>query len=203
MRYYTKILPFENTRRLAKVMDFRNQVVEYFKDCELDGLELIEGDRAIQLRPEMNKSLDEVYDIVQAAGVSTQFLYDPPPIRRGFRGSIDVLQNIFHLANLEIEPSAVCDQLDRAIGIYERNRRPAKLRMINPFFYLARLLDFVAEIPFAIWGAMGFDRKKAEKSRTGRVFKIVFQSVIFLAALFEALDYLGLWDRIRDALGRI
>jgi len=36
---------------------------------------------------------------------------------------------------------------ERSIGIYENNRKAATLRVLNPFFCLARILDYVAEFP--------------------------------------------------------
>lgn len=203
MRYYNKILPFENTRRMAKIMTFRNQVVEYFNNCKYEMFEAIPNDQAGKLRIEINKSLDEVAEMVHAAGVSTWMLYDPAPVRGGYRGNVDVLLNIFNLAYLQIKPNVICDHLERAYGVYERNRRPAKIRFINPFFYLSRILEFIVEIPFAILGRMGFDRGKAESSLVGRIVKGIFQLVVYLAALLTALHYLGLLDGIKEAiLGR-
>jgi hypothetical protein len=202
-RYYTKLLPSENRRRLTKIMAFRNQVVEYFNNCTPERFEAIENDRARKLRTDINISLDEVHEMVNAAGISTLMLYDPAPMRGGFAGNVDVLLNIFRLPYLQINPNAAYDHLERAYGIYIRNGRAARFRMFNPFFYLARLLDLLSEIPFAILGAMGFNRGKAEASPLGRIAKIVIQIVLFLAGLFTVLYYLGLMDGVRDAiLGR-
>ena len=204
MRYYTKILPFENTRRLTKIMAFRNLVVEYFNDCKFEMFEAVESNHARKLRIEINKSLYETHEMVNAAGISTRIIYDPPPIRRGIAGPVDVLLEMFNLPNLQLSPNVATDQLERAYGIYERNRRAAKMRLFNPFFYLARLLDLISEIPFILLGKIGFNRAKVETSSIGRIAKGVIQSVVFLAALFEVLDFLGVWDGIRNALfGRI
>lgn len=138
--------------------------------------------------------------IVQDAGVSTTRFYSPAPIRGGFAGQVDVFLNIFQLRLAQINTSGVTDDLDRAWGIYNRNRRPALIRMFNPFYYLARLLDLVAEIPFAIAGTLGFNRSKAEGSPCGRAAKIIVKLVTFMAALLTILNLLGLLEGIREAL---
>jgi len=202
MRYYKKILPRENKRRLQKVRVFRNLVVEYFNNLEGDWLRPLENERARQLRKEINTSLDEARDIVNAAGISTMLLYSPAPVRGGYAGPVDVFLNIFELRCAQISPSHVTDHLERAWGIYDRNQRPAKMRLFNPFYYLARLLDLIAEIPFALLGALGFNRRKAEASLLGRAAKVGFRVVTFLAALLTILNLLGLMSGIREALFR-
>jgi len=200
MRYYTKILSRENKRRLAKVFTFRNLVIEYYNNCKIDTFEAIENDRARQLRREINTSLDEVAKIVHAVGISTTRLYSPSPIRGGYAGPVDTLSNIFQLPFLQIKPNVVIDELERAWGIYNGNQRAAKVRLFNPFYYLAWLLDLVAEIPFALLGALGFNRGKAEVSPLGRAAKLVFKLVAFIAALLTVLYHLGLMDGIRNAI---
>ncbi len=203
MRYYTKILPFENRRRLTKIKAFRNLVVEYFNNCEPKMFEAIENDQARKLRIDINTSLDEILIMVHAAGISTQLLYDPPPVRGGFAGNVDVFLNIFNLPYLQIKPYVICDHLERAYGIYERNQRAAKLRLINPFFYLGRLLDYVSELPFAFLGKLGFNRNKAESSILGRIIKGFVKLVFFLAAAFAVLHYLGYMDAVKEYVRKI
>jgi len=101
----------------------------YFTTSADEGFEEREETvKAQQARLQINRALDEIHKIISAAGVSTVIGYAPPPITGGLAGNIDVLLNVFNIQRYGISPNTILDQIDRAIGIYENNKRAATLR---------------------------------------------------------------------------
>jgi len=199
MQAYNKILIWENDRRLKSLYEFRNNVVSYFNNCihHMFGEEPEENDVARKIRIDVNKGMAETLKIMTAAGVSPVMLVTPPPIIGGSPQIIDVVLNVFHLHNYHLRPQDVIDYLERTIGIYEKNRRAAKLRTVNPFFYLGRIFDRIAEFPFFLVGQMGFDRAKAETSIIGRIIKGIIQLITVLAAVLTVLYLLGYLEPVK------
>jgi hypothetical protein len=196
MSYYTKLLPWENSRRLTKLAEFRDLVIQYFDNSRAEWMvdERIEKPEAGAARVDINRMMDEVHDILLYSGINPSIRYTPPAVIGGYIQNIDLVQNIYNLHRFRISPNNLLDFIDRAIGIYERNERAAFLRAINPFFYLGLVFDFVARIPFVLVGRMGFNRKKAEESLPGRVVKGAVYIITALASILtvlQLLDYLG------------
>ena len=204
MRFYTKILPYENKRRLKLLIDFRKELITYFNNTEFKFFDqyLSENDEARKVRIKINLSLDEIYEIILNAGISPYITYTPPPAIGGFIKNIDLIHNIFHIQMYKMSPAELFDVIERAIGRYERNKRRVIFRLLNPFFYIGIALDFIAELPFILIGRIGFDRKKAESSFIGRIVKGFLQLVSFLAASFAVLNYLGYMDAVREFIRR-
>jgi hypothetical protein len=183
---------------MAKLFAFRNLAVEYYENCTFGDFQAIPNEQAAKLRPEINREMDEIHDIVMAAGVDPRFYYDPPPIRRRPVGQVDAILNLFNLPHLQLDVTTTTDELERAYGVYERNKKPAMIRLFNPFFYLGRLFEFIAEIPFIILGKIGFDRGKAEVSRAGRIIRGFIEITGWIAVVLPALELLGWWKHIKS-----
>ena len=199
VRNYAKILIWENNRRILKLGEFRKSIVAYFNNCDFSGyaLEPEENQKALDARREINVSLKEVFKITVAAGINPTITYTPPPAIGGYIRDVDLIHNIFNIRAYRLSPEMIIDVIDRAIGVYATNRRMAKVRIINPFYYLGVILDLITELPFILIGRLGFDRDKAESSSVGRIAKGIFQTVAFLAATFAVLYYLGYMDSVR------
>ena len=180
MRYYTKILPWENSRRLHRLAEFRALVMQYFSNSYAywRADERIEEPLAEEARVKINRIMDETHDIVLYSGVAPILRYTPPRAIGGYIVDIDLIQNIFHLHRYEINANNLLDFVDQAIGIYENNTRPAIFRAINPLFYLGIVFDFVARMPFILIGRAGFNRKKIEESLIGRLIRAVSTSLL-------------------------
>lgn len=73
-------------------------------------------------------------------------------------------------------------------------------QVFNPFFWTEWLLHKFLRIPFAILAAAGFDSEKAEHSLTGKLIKAIMGFVVFLAALLQALYYLGFLPSLQRAI---
>lgn len=199
MRKYNKILFFENKRRIKKLDRFRELVANFYKNCEYDR-GLIENEEASRARTEINKEMVEIHDVVMAARLVPVLKWIPPATIGGYSQNIDLILNVFHLWEYEIDEENVFDYVERAIGVYEKNKRSSLLRLFNPFFYLGLIFDLIANSPFALLGRMGFNREKAEASVLGRFIKGFIQLVLFLAAAFTVLYYLGYMDKLKEVI---
>lgn len=199
MTYYTKILPWENNKRLDKLAEFRDLVIEYFKNSRAEWMvdERIEQSKAKEARVKINRMMDGIHDIILYAGVNPSIRYTPPPAVGGYIQTIDLVQNIFNLYRFRIAPNNLLDFVDRAIGTYENNARPAFLRAINPFFYIGLVFDLVARVPFVLIGRAGFNRKKAEESFGGRLIKGAIYIITALASLLTVLQLLDFLEPVK------
>ena len=202
MTYYTKILPWENNRRLDKLIEFRHLVIEYFNNSRAEWMvdERIEKPKAEEARVKINRMMDEVHDIIFYAGINPSIRYTPPPAVGGYIQDIDLIQNIFNLHRFQIAPKYHLDFIERAIGKYESNAGPAIRRAINPFFYVGLVFDLVARLPFILIGRVGLNRKKAEQSLLGRLIKGVIYIITALASLLTVLQLLDYLEPIKEIL---
>ena len=177
MRRYTKILIWENQRRLNKLIEFRNLVIEYFNNIDVEWISdrRIESQAAQVARGKINRIMAEIHSIILHSGTVPVLTIDPPPAVGGYRANVDLIQNIFMLDKFYIgeevhrEANDILDFVDRAIGIYESNHKSALVRMFNPFFYLGLVFDAISDLPFMAIGKLGFDRQKAEASAIGKL----------------------------------
>jgi len=97
MRPYTKILTWENERRLNRLIGFRDNVVTYFKNCTFNRFEYEpeENEVAQRARIDINKELGKVHNIMAAAGVYPVLVWTPPPAIGGLVQQIDIVLNMF------------------------------------------------------------------------------------------------------------
>lgn len=200
LRYYTKIPVWENKRRLSKLAEFRGRLSSYFNNSRADWMEedRIEGETAQEARVQLNRSMDEVHTIMLCAGINPRVTWTPPATVGGYVQNVDLIQNIFNIQRFSICAKYVLDFIDRAIGVYEANRRKAFARTINPLFYVGLMLDWLGSVPFAIIGRIGFDRDKAESSTIGRLVKGLLYLITVLASALTALQLLGYLDVVRN-----
>lgn len=202
MKRYKDIPICENLRRKEKLIKFRNLVVEYFDNIEylgFSGREIKENIRASQLRSEINLILYEIHSIIKSAGVSLDMFYSPPPAIGGIAGNIDLVANLFNLNKFRLGPRYSIDVIEKAIGVYQNDKINALIRTINPFYWLIRLLDCIASLPFIILGQVGFNKDRLESSFVGRLFKgFLYLITVFAAFLtiLEKLNYLEWFKKL-------
>lgn len=205
MKHYSRILPWENRRRLVRLTEFRALVIQYFNNTHVEWMadEPIEQPQAEEARGKINRMMEEAHGIILYSGINPSIQYTPPPMIGGYIKDIDLVQNIFHLHRFKITPNNLLDYIDRSIGIYENNIRPAFLRALNPFFYLGLAFDLVARIPFILIGRAGFNRQKAEKSLFGRLLKGIIYIITVLASLLTVLQLLDYLEPVKVVLKNI
>ena len=73
-------------------------------------------------------------------------------------------------------------------------------RTLNPFWWLGKLIIWIAHAPFFLLAAAGFDSEKAERSTIGKLVSLVFAMTTFLAAVLAILDRLGFLTQLKSYL---
>ncbi len=204
MNNYKKITIWENNSRSKLLQDFKDLVITYFNNLEYPryggGFEFTEKEEAKEARSKINKILDKTYSIMILAGVSLTVFQAPPPAIGGIACDIDILHNIFNLHRFQIPHEELLDHLERAIGIYKNDRNNAILRTINPFFWIASVIDYFVSLPFKLFGKVGFSQKNIEFSTVGKIIKyilyFVFYSILIIEPLINILEKFGYFPRI-------
>lgn len=191
MRRHTKILVWENERRLNKLIEFRELAIEYFSNSRPAGWgssSRIEEDAAREARPKINLVIDEVHSIILTSGITPTLSWTAPAAIGSYAKEVDLIANIFYLNGLQIEPNHVLDFIERVIGKYESNRKSAFVRMFNPFFCLGWFLNVISVLPFIAIGKLGFNQYKAERSAIGKLIKGVLYLIPVVAACLAILQ---------------
>lgn len=195
MHHYKNITCWENKRRAERLTEFRDAVVTYFNNSEYRWQSETRngGEKAKEARQKINLMLNEICEIVHAAGVASKLQWRSGHI-------IDILSNLFTL-----EPPVTLehrlDLIDRAIGVYKTNHRKSVIRTFNPFWWLGRALTWFAGLPFKLVASAGFNAARAENSLPGRFVKAVLLTIPAIASALTILYYLDLLDLVKQILG--
>jgi hypothetical protein len=193
MRPLNRILKWENARRIAVLTEFRAQLSTYDSGIKRSWMAnaLIESDAAKPLRVTLNRQLDLVRGILGAGGVNPIIAWSPPG--GGYVRNVDVIMALFNLHTFHMSFEDTYDFLDRALGVYEHNARPALIRTWNPFWYIGVALEQIAAIPFRLLGSAGFNRARAESSLLGRLIKVLVQLVTIALGVVGLLQAFKRW----------
>ena len=204
MRYYTRILIWENRRRLNQLRDFRSLVIRYFNNSRVNlGGGRVEESAAKEARREVNRLKDEIHSIILNSETNPSFSWTRPATAGGDQTEIDLIEEIFDLDQFDIGPNNVLDCIDRAIGEYDSNRKSAFIRTLNPFFYLGRIFDIISDLPFIIVGIFGFNRQKIKASTIGKLVKGILYLFIVVVALLTILHLLDFVEPIKQFVHKL
>ena len=204
MRYYTKILIWENKRRLNKLKAFRPLMIRYFNNSRVGfGGGRVEESAAKEARREINLLRDEIHSIILNSGIDPSFSWTPPAAVGDDETEIDLIEDIFNLDQFDIGPNNLLDLMDRAIGKYDSNRKSAFIRTFNPFFYLGLVLDTISDLPFIAIGILGFNRQKIKMSAIGRLVKGILYLTIIVAAVLTILHLLDFVEPIKQFVHKL
>ena len=104
-----------------QLIEFRNNVVDYFNNCRFDewNNEIHEDEKAMTLRSNLNQNLLNIQEIVHCADVATHLIYTPPAMIGGYRQNIDVISNIFNSINTALSLSIYWTSLIGPLGFIE------------------------------------------------------------------------------------
>jgi len=192
MKYLKSITIWENKRRLELLKKFGDSMQQYFDNLSYSFRDQIENDKAAKARTEINMDLDEVYTIMLAAGIDPSITYSPPPATGVFyQKSMSLLHNFHNLSHYNVSPNMLMDFIVRTISTYSKDSTNALLRTLNPLYWVRRIFDYIVDLPFVLIGRLGFNQRKVEASLIGRIFKMIFKTVLFLAALVGLLKHIG------------
>ena len=204
MRYYTKILIWENKRRLNQLREFRLLMIRYFNNSRVGfGGGRVEESAAKEARREINLLRDEIHSIILNSGIDPSFSWTPPAAVGDDETEIDLIEDIFNLDQFDIGPNNLLDLIDRAIGKYDSNRKSAFIRTFNPFFYLGLVLDTISDLPFIAIGILGFNRQKVKTSAIGRLVKGILYLIIIVAAVLTILHFLDFVEPIKQFVHKL
>lgn len=199
MRYHTKILIWENKRRLNKLRTFRSLVIRYFNNSRVGfGGGRVEESAAKEARHEINRLRDEIHSIILNSEINPSFSWTPPSAVGGDETEIDLIENIFTLDQFDIGPNNLLACIDRAIAKYDSSRKSTFVRTLNPFFYLGRVLDTITDLPFIIIGVLGFNRQKMKASAMGRLVKGILYLIIIVTAVLAILHLLDFVEPVKQ-----
>lgn len=200
MRHYTKILIWENNRRLNKLIEFRKLIFAYFDNSRVEWITdgRIEEIAAHEARVKINRAMREISSMIFQSGMAPTLHWIPPATVRAHVVNVNLIENIFRLDELFIDPRHVLDIIDRSIGIYDSNAKWARIKIFNPLFYIGLVLDFISDLPFIALGKLGFNRQKARSSAIGRIVKGVLYLITILAAFLTTLHHLGYLDPVKQ-----
>ena len=199
MNSYKHIHLWENRRRIRLLEEFRSDVIENSRPTRnLDwaaGGTAREEEGAAQRRKQLNLKIPQTHGIIKAANIAPTITEQPAAAIGGPALKIDTILNLLDSDN-DTRQRAV-DFIDMALGVYQNDRRAAKIRTFNPFWWLWRALLWFVRIPFVLMDEMGFDGARAEASVVGKLFKLT----LFLSAVLTILNYLGWLDAAKALLG--
>ena len=204
MRYHTRILIWENRRRLNKLREFRSLVIRYFNNSRVGfGGGRVEESAAKEARRELNQLRDEIHSIILNSGIDPSFTWTRPAAAGGDETEIDLIEDIFNLDQFDIGPNNVLGLIDKTIEKYDANHKAAFIRTFNPFFYLGVVLNTISDLPFIIIGILGFNRQKMKASAVGRLVKGILYLIIIAAAVLTVLHFLGFLEQIKQFVHKL
>ena len=121
-----------------------------------------------------------------------------PPTAGGYSVNIDLIANIFNLADYFMDYNSALDLIDRSFGIYESSAKAARIRIFNPFFYVGLVFDFISGLPFIFLGKLGLNQQKMEVSLLGRLVKGVLYLIQVGAALIAIYQFWDYWTPVKN-----
>jgi hypothetical protein len=205
---YSKIPIKENKRRVEYLSLFRDLLNDQFGwNQEGAGPSSKLGQlNPEQRRVEINKRKSIAHEMITLAGIRTR-----RACAQRVQGSqdrttfeLDVIDRLWDTYELGISMREPVVAVEEAIGVYEHDQKRASFRTRNPIFWILRVVEWIAELPFWFIGLFGFNQKEAEESKTGRVVKGVMQVGVFVAFgwlvqllvnLIQLLHAFG-WDKV-------
>lgn len=189
---------FGNKSNQNILEDFRGLVNSYFNNISRDSYSsegFTENTIAREARYKINLGLKRIIRASYYAKIDPSMLYSPP-IGGRIQGHVNLLENIFVLIRMDINPQFLDDFLLRVLGVYQDDQRSALFRTFNPFFWLNQLLLLVTHVPFVVLGSVGFNEQKIEDSFLGRLIRFLVYVVVSLGSVLAVSDRLRLTSKI-------
>jgi hypothetical protein len=202
---YDKIPIWENKRRIKELTFFRDLWLEGMFAAPHVLISPATGKpfSPEQRRSELNHRIPGVREMVALSNISSlrdwrTIRKDDPPLH------VDVLEQFWYTEKLRLSPRAPTDVVDEAIGVYQADQTRSWIRTCNPFFWLARLIDWLVGEAFNVVALFGYNPEAARLSPIGRfvfvVGKFIVEFFILAAAVCTVLEFLGFQTPIRHFL---
>ena len=202
MRYFDDLFIWENINNVKQLRKFRKLVISYFTSVEYTRHGYKETSSSISLRENINLMIPKINVIMRQAHVSPSLLHRNPPAIGGGSTYINVVENIFNLHHfMGLGKEDVVDFVDKAIGVYLADQTKAKIRSLNPFFYLHLIIITIIKLPFFVIEKAGFNREKVESSIPGKIFTTIGTLLAYIWTLIQISEKLGFLTTIKSFLG--
>jgi hypothetical protein len=127
----------------------------------------------------------------------------------GIDAKLDLLDGFLWQETPGLQQQAI-DLVDQAIGVYNDDQKKAFWRSLNPLFWILRIVEWIAGVPFWLISLLGFSREKAEESKSGQLAKGLIEIgllvsgfgwvVQLLVNLIQLLHDFG-WTKILHRIG--
>lgn len=195
---YRNITFWESLRRQERLNEFLELLDTYFLAQRAGQVE-----QAGEARTSLNLILVDVSKILYAANIDPVIGWTPPPMHGGPSQRIDIVANLFNLDRFFLTPDYVFDVVLQAQGVYESNHFRSFLRTFNPFWWVFRVFNWVATLPFLLLGSAGFNSEQAERSAVGRLIKVVILMLSVSATFLTVLSHLGLLQGFLELIENI
>jgi len=179
---------WQNLLRQQALKNYRQQVERYFElvDYDIDR-NIIDTAESKRVRQFLNREAEKILTIFKDVNFSVNVVHTPPPAIGGLVQRINLIDNLFNLQHYDIEPQALIDMIDQVLGVYERDFVMSVVRTFNPLYWLGKVLEIMASLPFYILGRLGFERNKLERSSTGKVMKWLIKLLTLVGGIWEVL----------------
>lgn len=198
-RNYKQVFSWENKERVKYLENFKAHVVNYFSGVSDDDFgDSLENEIAKKDRKGINKLIDKAHLYMIATGISTRVIDYPAPIAGQKSRYIDLVFNIFNLSH---EP--LLDIIERAIAIYENDKKSAILRTYCPVFWIILFVDWIVSLPFEFLGKFGLQQDKLGVSLGGKIFKFLFSLIIYVEAFLNILKMTGYFPKLLIIIEKI
>lgn len=192
---------WENIVRRKKLQEYRSQVEKYFQNIDYNeySRDIIDSGESRDIRKLLNNNNETVQTVFRDVGVIPDVVYTPPPAIGGYIQRINLVDNLFNLQNFDIETQALLDFIDQVDGIYQQDFINSVLRTINPFYWLAKILEFIASIPFFFIGSIGLNQKQIEGSFVGKLVKLIIKLLATIGAIVSVWDFFAKLKIVPDS----
>ncbi len=200
MAHCKRMTIFQNLQSIRTLKKFKKLSERYFENVDYGsyGLTVVEKPKAKAIRSQLNLMLERAKRALSSVEISPDICNDSRLTAPEHEEGVYLVDNIFNLHQLKISPQTLLDYVERAIGVYRDDKFKSLIRTLNPLFWLSIVLDYIISLPFAIPGALGFNRSKIEEGSLGRFLKGCFRIAVVVTVLVVILYHQGYLDLIEQ-----
>jgi hypothetical protein len=201
---HAKIPIWENKQRLKYLTLFRDLILDVLQfsggasprvaTSPTTGQPLNQEQR----RTEINERKPLAVQMIRLAGIKTE--RDCVTRLKGITSSakFDVIEQLWDLESFGGSFRERTDVIEEAIGVYKHDQKKALFRTLNPFFWIVRLIEWIAQFPVWLFSSIfHVDQEKAARSIAGKIVTVISAASLWIFALIQSLEALrGFLDHL-------
>ena len=192
---------WQNIARRKILRDYRSLIEKYFRDIDYNeySRNIIDSDDSKEIRRKLNNQNESIQSIFREVGASPIVVYTPPPAIGGYIQNINLVDNLFNLQKFDIEIQALVDFIDQVDGVYQQDFISSIVRTINPFYWLGKLLELIARVPFFFLGSIGLNQKQIEGCFVGKLVKLIIKLFTTIGVIVSVWDLFAKLRMVPDS----